>query len=255
MRQCGPALSRLDVLPPAALPLLAECTHHPSETVQLQAALALQTATPAEASHALRHLLHHANPRLRLLAAGPLLAVKPDHAEALAVVADALASSAVNCRKAALQLLENLGEKAGVSKDLAGANPLRTGTGRGRGMNRNPFPVRGIPPGKEVPAVPYTQSAPGADCNRVAHALCRWRLTLALRKPPAANSGATRWRAALAPVYNRVANCSVFCETRYDHFFAGQVGVGVRRAKGVLGARWLCHCPRAVSTPARWQRL
>ena len=66
-------------------------------------------APPGRASAALRRLLADPNPRVRLLAAGSLLAADPADAAATAAVASALGDPAPRLRRAALELVGSLG--------------------------------------------------------------------------------------------------------------------------------------------------
>ena len=68
------ALSRLADLPAEAIPPLAECVQDPSDSVRLNAALALRKAPPTATADALEALLDDPNGRVRLIAAGSVLA-------------------------------------------------------------------------------------------------------------------------------------------------------------------------------------
>ncbi len=128
------ALARLDELPPGAVPLLLECLADPSDGLRLNAALALENAPPEAVGHALNQLLDDPNLRVRLIAAGRVLAADPADARAAAVVAEALA--APRLRSAALALVEALGgrgaefppalgERAATESDVALREPLQ----------------------------------------------------------------------------------------------------------------------------------
>ncbi len=57
------------------------------------------------------HLVADPNPRVRLIAAGSLLAAEPGNADAGAVLVEALGDPALRVRKAALELVESLGSQ------------------------------------------------------------------------------------------------------------------------------------------------
>jgi HEAT repeat protein len=102
------ALARLHELPPEAVPLLLECLADPSDGLRLNAVLALENAPPEEVGPALDQLLDDPNLRVRLIAAGRVLAADPADARAAAAVAEALAAPAPRLRSAALALIETL---------------------------------------------------------------------------------------------------------------------------------------------------
>jgi HEAT repeat protein len=104
------ALSRLESIPPEAVSLLATCAADPSDTVRLNAVMALQGASEGTADSVFQQLLEDANVRVRLLAAGGLLSGNRDDPQAGAVVAEALSDSNPRVRKAALELMESLGQ-------------------------------------------------------------------------------------------------------------------------------------------------
>lgn len=112
------ALGRLDPVPAEAIPLLAECTAHPNAGLRLNAAIALQMVPGRAAATALHPLLDDPNPRLRLIAARRILADDPSDAEAVAVVADALAARAAGIRRASAELVEAVGPAAGAVLDV-----------------------------------------------------------------------------------------------------------------------------------------
>jgi HEAT repeat protein len=104
------AVSRLEQLPPAAVPLLTECVADPNDGLRLNAAVALK-ATPAEQTRDVwPRLIDDPNPRVRLVAAGAVLADDPDHAEAANVVTAALADPALRIRRIAVDVLASLGQ-------------------------------------------------------------------------------------------------------------------------------------------------
>ncbi len=111
------ALSRLDSVPPEAVPRLVECAADPSDGLRINAALALKLAPPGDVQEIMEHLVADPNLRVRLIAAGSLLAADPSNARAGAVVVEALADPALRLRKAALELVESLGENGRVFAD------------------------------------------------------------------------------------------------------------------------------------------
>jgi HEAT repeat protein len=113
------ALSRLDSLPPEAVPQLAECAADPSDGLRMSAALALKLAPPGGVRQVMEHLVGDPNLRVRLIAAGSLLAADPGNGRAVAVVVEALADPALRLRKAALELVESLGENGKAFADAA----------------------------------------------------------------------------------------------------------------------------------------
>jgi HEAT repeat protein len=118
------ALARLDSLPPEAVPRLAECAADASDGLRINAALALRSLAAGEALTVMEHLLGDPNPRVRLIAARALLARDAGHEGARAVVLQALGDPVLKMRKAALELVEALGENAGA---FAGALHERVG--------------------------------------------------------------------------------------------------------------------------------
>ncbi len=103
------ALSRLDALPAAAVPLLIACTADANDGLRMNAALALKLATGSEVTEAMEHLLEDANLRIRFIAASAILPLNPGHAEAGAVLVEALSDQTVRLRHASLALAESLG--------------------------------------------------------------------------------------------------------------------------------------------------
>lgn len=104
------ALARLDALPASAVPLLVECTAEPHDGLRINAAMALRLAPADAVEGVMRQLVADPNSRVRLIAAGSILAAEPDSAEAAAVLVEALADPALRVRKAALELIDSLGE-------------------------------------------------------------------------------------------------------------------------------------------------
>jgi HEAT repeat protein len=113
------ALARLVPVPAEAVPLLAECAAQPSDALRLSAALALQAAAPSgPRSEALHRLVGDPNVRVRLIAAGALLAEDAADAGAAAAVAEALSSPTGAYRRAAVGLVESLAEAGGELLDV-----------------------------------------------------------------------------------------------------------------------------------------
>lgn len=83
------ALSRLDVVPAEAVPVLIENTRNPDDGLRLNATRALIRAPEQAVNGTFVALLEDPNPRVRLTAARHLLTLKPDHAKARALVAEA----------------------------------------------------------------------------------------------------------------------------------------------------------------------
>jgi HEAT repeat protein len=104
------ALGRLDTLPAAAVPFLTECAGHGSDGLRINAAMALRRAPAATALKVLGPLVEDPNPRVRLIAAGAVLAADPAHTRAREVLAEALKDPTARVRKAALELVEALGD-------------------------------------------------------------------------------------------------------------------------------------------------
>ena len=102
------ALSRLERLPPDAVPVLVDCTADPSDSLRLNAALALRTAPPTTTAEVMDGLLEDPNPRVRVVAAGALLAADPTHAAARAVVEAARGEPSPRVRQAAEELWQSL---------------------------------------------------------------------------------------------------------------------------------------------------
>ncbi len=105
------ALARLDAPPAEAVPRLIECAGDANDGLRMSAAMALARA-PAEATRdVMLHLLADPSLRVRLIAAGSVLAADPDHAQGRAVLVEALGDPSLRVRKAAAELAESLGEE------------------------------------------------------------------------------------------------------------------------------------------------
>lgn len=104
------ALARLESLPTDAIPLLVACAADPSDGLRMNAAMALERAPAGTADEALRHLLEDPNLRVRLIAAGALLASSPHDERAVAVLVEVLSDSAIRVRKSALEIITTLGD-------------------------------------------------------------------------------------------------------------------------------------------------
>jgi HEAT repeat protein len=105
------ALARLDSLPGEAIPLLVECTADPNDGLRMNAAVALKGAPLGAVGDVFRHLIEDANSRVRLIAAGSLLAQEPDNPQAAPVVVAALSDPAVRLRRVALEAIASLGPR------------------------------------------------------------------------------------------------------------------------------------------------
>jgi HEAT repeat protein len=99
------------------VPRLAECAADPSDGLRINAAQALQSLAAGEAVTVMEHLLGDPNPRVRLIAARALLARDAGHEGARGVVLEALGDPVLKMRRAALELVESLGENAGAFAD------------------------------------------------------------------------------------------------------------------------------------------
>jgi HEAT repeat protein len=102
-------LLRIDPLPPDALPALKDCTRDADDGVRLNAARVLRSAPPGEAREEFTRLLEDSNSRLRLLAAGSLLAMDPTNESAAAVVVATLRLAPTGIRRDAIELIASLG--------------------------------------------------------------------------------------------------------------------------------------------------
>jgi HEAT repeat protein len=105
------ALGRLDALPPAAVPGLTECAAHPNDGLRLNAAVALRNAPNATST--LAGLIGDPNSRVRLIAAGAVLARTPDDAPATQAVVAALSDPSLRLRQVGFEVVAALGERAG----------------------------------------------------------------------------------------------------------------------------------------------
>jgi HEAT repeat protein len=113
------ALARLDAIPDVAVGRLTECATSPDDGLRMNAAMALRLA-PADAANAvMQHLLEDGNLRIRLIAAGTLLAREPGNVRAAEVVREGLTASSPPVRKAALELVESLEAGAAFAEVLA----------------------------------------------------------------------------------------------------------------------------------------
>ena len=113
------ALTRLETVPLEAIPLLAECTTDPSDSLRLNAALALRNASGAEALALLEHLLDDPSVRVKIVAAGAVLAADPLHSGAREVVESAQTDTSPRVRQAAMELLESLKVEPPATRGLA----------------------------------------------------------------------------------------------------------------------------------------
>ncbi len=137
---CAHALARLEVVPSAAIPFLIECTADANDGLRVNAATALKNAPAAQVAEVMRRLLVDPNSRVRLVAAGSLLAAESDDADAGAVMVDALGDTTRRVREAALELLGALGARGAAVLESARAE-------------------QGIPSEKDVP---WTSSIPAS---------------------------------------------------------------------------------------------
>ena len=87
---------------------LIECTADPSESLRLNAALALQKAPPKAVAEVMEHLLEDTSVRVRLLAAAAILATSPDSAAARSVAEEAQNDPSPRVNGAARDLLKSL---------------------------------------------------------------------------------------------------------------------------------------------------
>jgi HEAT repeat protein len=99
------ALARLDELPGDAVPLLQECMSEADDGLRLNAALALRLAPFPVVADLMRQLLDDPNVRVRLVAAGAILAQDPSHSRAVAVVQTAANDPTPRVRQACDELL------------------------------------------------------------------------------------------------------------------------------------------------------
>ena len=99
------ALARLEDLPPTALPALRECATDPNDGLRLNAALALRLAPFDQVGDLMNHLLDDPNVRVRLVAAGAVLAANPADVRASAVVVAAADDPSPRVRQSVENLL------------------------------------------------------------------------------------------------------------------------------------------------------
>jgi HEAT repeat protein len=104
------ALSKLDRPPVEAIPSLIDCTADPSDSLRLNATLALGRAPFAAVAETLGALLDDPSPRVRVIAAGAILAADRDHARAREVAEAARTDPSPKVRQAAEDLLRSLEE-------------------------------------------------------------------------------------------------------------------------------------------------
>jgi HEAT repeat protein len=111
------ALSRLEPLPSEAVPLLVECAADPNDGLRLNAVVALRRADSGARDEVLRHLIEDPNTRIRLIAAGAVLAQSPTDAPAAAVISEALSAPALRLRTVGLDVIDSLGDRGGVFRE------------------------------------------------------------------------------------------------------------------------------------------
>jgi HEAT repeat protein len=104
------ALARLDALPADAVPRLIECAADANDGLRMNAVMALTRAPPPGPAEVMAQLVEDTNLRVRVMAAGSLLASDAADAKAAAVLREALADPALRLRRAALDLVESLGD-------------------------------------------------------------------------------------------------------------------------------------------------
>ncbi|QVL33928.1 HEAT repeat domain-containing protein [Telmatocola sphagniphila] len=105
------ALGRLEKLPEESVERLIECASDPDDGLRLGVAIALQASRSSSSRATLGQLLKDTNPKIRLIAAGALLAQDVDSEEGKAVLAESLEDPVPRIRRAALNLIDSLGEK------------------------------------------------------------------------------------------------------------------------------------------------
>ncbi len=105
---CAHALARLDAIPAAAIPLLIECTADANDGLRMNAATALRLAPAAAVLDVMQRLVADPNSRVRLIAAGSLLAAESGNTDASVVLLEALEDPALRVREAAMELLGSL---------------------------------------------------------------------------------------------------------------------------------------------------
>jgi HEAT repeat protein len=104
------ALARLAALPPEAIMLLIECAADPNDGLRLNAAVALREAAGGVVGELFDRLLGDPNSRIRLIAAGAILARSPANVEAASVVAASLSDPALRLRQVALEAVASHGD-------------------------------------------------------------------------------------------------------------------------------------------------
>jgi HEAT repeat protein len=118
---CAHALARLDFIPAAAIPLLIECTADANDGLRINAARALNLAPFQVVVGVMQHLLEDSNSRVRLIAAGAVLATDPANGIAGAVLVNSLNDPVSLVRETALVLLDALGERGSTLIEAATA--------------------------------------------------------------------------------------------------------------------------------------
>ncbi len=108
---CAHALARLDAIPAAAIPLLIECTADANDGLRMNAAMALRLAPAAAVLNVMQRLVADPNSRVRLIAAGSLLAAESGNTDASVVLLEALEDPAPRVREAAMELIGSLGAR------------------------------------------------------------------------------------------------------------------------------------------------
>jgi HEAT repeat protein len=101
-------LARLDALPAGAVEALLACTASASDSLRAGAAMALRLAPQGEVVAVMERLLEDASLRVRLIAAGSLLSLRPDDERARAVLQEAAANGSPGVRRSAEELIEAL---------------------------------------------------------------------------------------------------------------------------------------------------
>jgi len=127
---CAHALARLDAIPATAIPLLIECTADANDGLRMNAATALRLAPAGAVLDVMQRLIADPNSRVRLIAAGSLLAAESGNTNAGAVLLEALEDPSPRVREAALELLGSLGAGGAAFVDgLRGRNGSRAEPG------------------------------------------------------------------------------------------------------------------------------
>jgi len=103
------ALARRSTTPADAVSLLIDCASESNDALRLSAARALTLAPPETVAEIMEHLTADPSARVRLIAAGFLLANHVENADAGAVVVEALTDRAPRVREEALAVVESLG--------------------------------------------------------------------------------------------------------------------------------------------------